>query len=419
MAAVTQSDLTVGVVSSLTAALDSSNPHINPISSTTTPHTSVDYTNSLQNYITNPSIYGVTIIVLPSQLTPLPPQNNIVLTNNNYLTNTTYGASQVYAPTQLSIPDLAITNLTDDLYNTYTNGIYQYGTRAVYAPTELKPLSSSYIIGPTIEEAFYPYGTVQVYAPKAIAPPLTDNKYLFISIDGKVIDPYPYGIVQVYAPTPVKSPTGKLSISTSEIPKASDSFIIRYKNSEGIEGAFVMALLPAIETNLQYSPSGSMKGQTGVPEVKPGIPSMTTMKYKNILVPGGTPILQTIGVQGVTHTLIGAFIGSEGKGNSYLPEELIFSTKGSLDPIYNLNSSYTNPLPNSSSLISNTVNAYQSAKFFDKTVVRSGYPIIATVISGGITYTYEGVVLDFKFYAVRDNRAYYVIDILTSNYREY
>jgi hypothetical protein len=171
-------------------------------------------------------------------------------------------------------------------------------------------------------------------------------------------------------------------------------FVIKYIDNETEkDNYFNFALLPAIEAT-------SNRGQNGVPEVKPGVVTMTNMKYKNFLVPGSTPVIQTIGVQSTMHQFVGAFIGSENIA--------VLAKRASLNHVYRLDG-MANPPYN------DTDNAFMKAKLFDRKVVQSGRPITMTLTSD-VSYTYEGVVVGFKFYTVRADRAYYTLDVLTTVY---
>jgi hypothetical protein len=170
-------------------------------------------------------------------------------------------------------------------------------------------------------------------------------------------------------------------------------FTITFIDSEdNTSKYFNFALLPAIETTAN-------RGQGGVPEVKPGIVTMTSMKYKNFLIPGATPVIQSIGVQSTVHQFVGAFIGSENISN--------MATRATMDFVY--------PLVATDPPWTNIENSFNKAKMFDHKVVQSGRPITMEMRSD-VDYVYEGVIVGFKFYAVRADRAYYTMDLLGTNY---
>lgn len=175
-----------------------------------------------------------------------------------------------------------------------------------------------------------------------------------------------------------------------------EMFTITFINNETKKKEyFNFALLPAIETN-------ASKGQGGVPEVKPGVITMTNMKYKNFIIPGATPVVQSIGVQNTVHQFVGAFIGSE--TITAQPQ------RPSLSHIYR-----TGDYTQETAPWTTQESSFNKAKRFDHYVVQSCRPITLKMVSD-ITYTYEGVVTSFKFYTVRADRAYYIIDVLATVY---
>jgi hypothetical protein len=155
---------------------------------------------------------------------------------------------------------------------------------------------------------------------------------------------------------------------------------------------FNFALLPAIETTAN-------RGQGGVPEVKPGLVTMTSMRYKNFIIPGSTPVIQSIGVQSTVHQFVGAFVGSENIDDTAI--------RATMDFVY--------PLVGQEPPWTNVENSFNKANLFDKKVVQSGRPITMTLRSD-IDYVYEGVIVGFKFYAIRADRAYYTLDLMGTVY---
>lgn len=161
---------------------------------------------------------------------------------------------------------------------------------------------------------------------------------------------------------------------------------------------FNFALLPAIESTLN-------KGAAGVPEVKPGLVSLTSVKYKTFLVPGCKPIVQAIGVQSTIYQITGAFIGTEQFDLSTAP-----SKPASSKTIYRM--------PNSGAELQydrKDNNAINIAKRFDKDIVQKTKPVTLYINSDG-DYSYEGVIVNFKVYGVRGDRAYYAMDLLSTSY---
>lgn len=166
------------------------------------------------------------------------------------------------------------------------------------------------------------------------------------------------------------------------------------------------ALLPSVEAALQYGPNTSVKGTITVPEVKPGILNSTAIKYKNSLVPGGAPVIQGVGIQATTRQLVGLFIGSEGLGENKYP---------SLNPIYRLDNNQSD-YKETGLGYSQTNNAVSKAIEFD-TVIVQGMKPVKVEIKSDITFTFECVIVNFKYYVRSANRVYYVMDVLSTKYR--
>ena len=168
-----------------------------------------------------------------------------------------------------------------------------------------------------------------------------------------------------------------------------DSFNIKYTDRQRGARVFNFALPPAVDNILTYSGSGSFRGNASVPDVKAGLPIRTTMKHKNIVISGGTNVVQTIGVDSKYIVLVGAFIGSEE-----------FSTKPKTPGV--------------------SRSSYQTAKEFDERVVQQGAPISLNVTinaaGGAETIDITGVIVDFKAYAVRRAKTYYSITVLYTKY---
>lgn len=195
----------------------------------------------------------------------------------------------------------------------------------------------------------------------------------------------------------IQKKVSSLSVGTK------DEFTIEY-GAEGSKKKYVFALLPAMDS----SAGKGMGAMPAVPEVKPGIVIRSMMKQKNIIIPGGVSVVQTIGVDSTVLQAVGAFIGSE-KLNSN-------DKKPDLSPVYQ---GLTGTYGQKSS-------ADKAREFMEK-VVFSGRPIKFKAAAAAITepnttsykemkVEYTGVVLSFKFYAQRYNRTYYTLDILLTDY---
>lgn len=171
-------------------------------------------------------------------------------------------------------------------------------------------------------------------------------------------------------------------------------FYIKYGNNK----YFNFALLPAIESNLS-------RGVGGVPEVKPGLVSLTSVKYKTFLVPGCKPIVQAIGVQSTIYQITGAFVGTEQFNLGSAP-----GRPASSKTLYRMPGSGAELQYNRKEN-----NAINIAKRFDKEIVQRTKPVTLYIFSDG-DYVYTGMIVNFKVYGVRGDRAYYAMDLLSTSY---
>lgn len=174
-------------------------------------------------------------------------------------------------------------------------------------------------------------------------------------------------------------------------------FWIKYKKGND-DKYFNFAMLPAIESTIS-------RGSPGVPEVKPGLVGLTSVKHKTILVPGCKPIIQSIGVQSTIYQITGLFIGTEQFDLSTKPTK-----PASSKTIYRMPSSSANIQHNT-----REANAINIAKRFDKDIVQKTKPVFIHIYSDGL-YEYEGLIINFKHYGVRGDKAYYAMDILSTGY---
>jgi hypothetical protein len=189
--------------------------------------------------------------------------------------------------------------------------------------------------------------------------------------------------------------TADSTVSSVTNNEHNDSFTIGYSNVRGEAKSWKFVLLPAIETNLTLGVSSGLVRGNGaqVPEVKPGILTHTIMKQKNIPIPGGVPVVQTIGIESQFIQLVGAFLGTEN------------STTTGLDAIYT-----------GSGNAEGSAAAGRKAEEFRDNVVQQGAPITIKISLSGRSIQARGVIKSFKFYDVRHNRAYYSMDILYTEY---
>lgn len=215
------------------------------------------------------------------------------------------------------------------------------------------------------------------------------------------------------------SPTKKLPDKPTDFTKkdvrifrdnARDYFAISYNDLTGARKTFIFDLLPAIDSGGQ----GRMSG-LDVPEVKPGILRTLDVKHKNILIPGSTPAVQSIGINNAVINFVGVFTGSESiqaKQPSTSDLQTLATNKQRQDVLL---------AATGESNDSNRSSKNMSDKFFEE-VVMPMTPVTVTVQSsngtgeGVETMTYEGVIVKFKDYAVRQNRTYYTIDLLLTTY---
>lgn len=188
-------------------------------------------------------------------------------------------------------------------------------------------------------------------------------------------------------------------------------FYIKYTyfntNGDLLDRYFNFSLLPAIESTLQYSASGNFRGNAGVPDTRPGIPIRTSVKHRNITCPGGTTVIQTIGIESKYITLVGAFIGSEGITTSP-------NSKNSLDPIYYLGKK--------DDIVSSATTSYKKALLFDNEVVQQGKEVtlfIDTVDLNNKIYklSLTGVINEFRLQTVRRFKSYYSINMIITDFQ--
>lgn len=195
-----------------------------------------------------------------------------------------------------------------------------------------------------------------------------------------------------------------------------DEFRIEYQNTQGSSRWFTFTLLPAIDITGRGGIGNVNVGSMGmIPEVKPGIVIRTTMKQKNIVIPGGTPVVQTIGVDNTIMQLVGSFVGTEldtGSGSA--------KKQGDLSTLYYGYDSDAQQQPST-----------DKAEIFRNEVVYSGRPVTVVLQTEHkaprfskdnrpevvrVRLKHRGVVIGFKYYAQRVNRTYYTLDLLLTDY---
>lgn len=97
-----------------------------------------------------------------------------------------------------------------------------------------------------------------------------------------------------------------LPINVNSVYTENTFSITYYSKTDGKPLHFVFALMPAIESNTRPV----VQGQT-VPGVAPGIVINTKMRHRAMLIPGGTPVYQSIGLESIDIRLCGLFSGDE------------------------------------------------------------------------------------------------------------
>jgi hypothetical protein len=188
-----------------------------------------------------------------------------------------------------------------------------------------------------------------------------------------------------------------------------DYFSITYYDKYlGSPRNFAFSLLPAIENTIRPS----VQGQT-VPGVTPGIMIHTKMRHRAVLIPGSTPIYQSIGLESVEIRLCGLFTGNE---NPLAPRG-----KSSL---------FTDTAE------ANVVSGYDVAQFFRENIVIPGTPVELNIfassghidVTGGslseleqraglIHITGTLLVSELRTFTARASRDYYCIDGYLINYK--
>ena len=181
--------------------------------------------------------------------------------------------------------------------------------------------------------------------------------------------------------------------------------ITYYSKAEGKPIHFVFALMPAIESSTRPI----VQGQT-VPGVAPGIVINTKMRHRAMLIPGGTPVYQSIGLESVDIRLCGLFSGDEWLGTA--------STK-----------TFFRDEPSEAG-----TNGYNMAQYFRQNVVIPGVPVDLNIsASRGFIMEHAGsptfntdagrvnikgklLITDFRSISARATRDYYCIEGYLINY---
>jgi len=185
-----------------------------------------------------------------------------------------------------------------------------------------------------------------------------------------------------------------------------DYFAIKYYDRYTGKGRFFrFSLLPAIENKI----SPLVAGQT-VPGVQPGIMINTSMRHRNILIPGSTPVYQAVGLESVEIRLCGLLSGDE---------TVVNDTPG--------------PINFTDNSLGNGVNAYELAQFFREEVVIPGVAVDLDLFasagqvlpsdrdsitpSGAVHIQGKLLIKNFRSMSSRASRDYYCIDAFLINYK--
>jgi hypothetical protein len=215
------------------------------------------------------------------------------------------------------------------------------------------------------------------------------------------------------------TPVFKLS---EKFDPAANFFRIIYADAGNSIKSFVFTFLPARETKI---------GNWNVPEARTGVPIQTKMRHKMQVVPGAGPIVQTIGINGTTVTLVGALLGNE-----VIAED--FATGGpNSRPIYASSNkvqgtntyaegAYPGALPSG---------AYDKALELQRRLVYPGRPVTIEIKPSSTQATFQmkadgstnkigdfirmtGVITAIRLQHAHSDRCYYALDLFVTEYPE-
>jgi hypothetical protein len=215
------------------------------------------------------------------------------------------------------------------------------------------------------------------------------------------------------------TPVFKLS---EKFDPAANFFRIIYADAGNSIKSFVFTFLPARETKI---------GNWNVPEARTGVPIQTKMRHKMQVVPGAGPIVQTIGINGTTVTLVGALLGNE-----VIAED--FATGGpnsrplyaSANKVQGTNTyaeeAYPGALPRG---------AYDKAVELQRRLVYPGRPVTIEIKPSSTQATFQmkangstnkigdfiqmtGVITAIRLQHAHSDRCYYALDLFVTEYPE-
>jgi len=182
--------------------------------------------------------------------------------------------------------------------------------------------------------------------------------------------------------------------------------ITYYSKTDGKPLHFVFALMPAVESSTRPV----VQGQT-VPGVAPGIVISTKMRHRAMLIPGGTPVYQSIGLESVDIRLCGLFSGDELQLGSSSSKTFFRDEPAEAGS-----------------------NGYNMAQYFRQNVVIPGVPVDLNISAssgfvmqdaGSPTFNSDAgrvqikgklLITDFRSISARASRDYYCIEGYLINY---
>jgi len=212
--------------------------------------------------------------------------------------------------------------------------------------------------------------------------------------------------------TPVGS---KVEDFSNKFNPATAFYRIIYTDNQNNTKAFIFTFLPARETKM---------GNWNVPEARTGMPIQTKMRHKMQVIPGAGPIVQTIGVNGTTITVVGALLGNEVVDQDFVGAGPLTNRRYELgtfngaetDGIYNAG------LPRG---------AYDKVQELTNRLVYPGRPVTIEIKPSNTQATFQmgigknkiedfirmtGVVTAVRVQYAHSDRCYYALDLFVTSY---
>jgi hypothetical protein len=183
---------------------------------------------------------------------------------------------------------------------------------------------------------------------------------------------------------------------------------------------YEMDLLPAVKSNMRVHTGSNGDGQE-VPGAMPGIMFLTTQNVARIDIPGGSPVIQSLGVNSEVATFVGAFIGRSRNIND--KSKLLGTDAAGL-------------------LLNELSEAWQASEDFVNTVVKPGKVITIDIVcpfkpnpaqsstfnnnmnpgtqsdpnNRAMRVTKTGIIVKIQRLAARQDKLYYEFNFLTTKY---